>query len=330
MTVRGTNLQGAQLVRMIPPDGVAIGPPTANAAGTELTAAVNVSSTAAAGSRVVVVGTPAGESSTVGEAANTVQIVNTIAGSVTPVVSPSLGVVLESGVPPAGQPVGPVVAPARGVVLQDPNPPPPAQDTARSLLVGVAVGPYSSGIQVPPLTPNSTATLVVSGSGLADVTSVAIEPANGIAVGAIVPAPDGSQVSVPLTLTGADTGLRGVRVFRGTERVPFIPPGANTFRIGAGVPSIDSITPILGNRGQTITMIIRGQNFQGVTAVTASPGTGLSIDNAPTANAAGTEVTVRIGIAADAPEGSHLIRVITPGGVSTAFDPAANTFTVFP
>lgn len=330
MTIRGVNLQGAQSVRMIPPEGVSIAAPVVDASGAQLTATINVSSAAAAGSRIVVVATPAGESSSASDAANTVQIVTAIAGSVTPVVSPILGVVLETTAPPPALSIGPVVAPALGVVLEDPNPPPPPQDTVRSLIVGVAVGPFASSVQAPPLTPTSTGTLVISGNSLSDVTAVQVVPSTGITVGAFTIAPDGSQVSVPLTLSGAAVGQYGVRVLRGTELVPFIPPGANTFRVGVGVPSINSITPIFANRGETFTMTIRGQNFQGVTAVTATPGTGLFIDNVPTANAAGTEVTVRIGIASDAPEGGRLIHVITPGGVSTAFDPAANTFTVFP
>ncbi|MBI5908635.1 MAG: RHS repeat protein [Betaproteobacteria bacterium] len=327
MTVRGVNLQGAQLVRLIPPDGVSITAPVVNAAGTELTATVNVSAAAAAGSRIVIITTPAGESSSSGNAANTVQLVTTI--SVTSIVSPDLGVVLETTAPPPALSIGPVVAPALGVLLQESNPPPP-QEMVRALQVGVALGPFASGVQAPPLTPDSAGTLVISGSALADVTSVVIEPATGITTGAITAAPDGSRISVPLTLSGAQAGLRGVRVFRGGGLVPFIPADASTFRIGAGAPSIESITPIFANRGETLTLTIRGQNFQGVTAVTASPATGLFIDNTPAVNAAGTEVTVRIGIASDAPQGARLIYVITPGGVSIAFDPAANTFTVFP
>jgi hypothetical protein len=75
-------------------------------------------------------------------------------------------------------------------------------------------------------------------------------------------------------------------------------------------------------------MVLRGQNFQGVTAVTATPGTGIHIDTAPAANAAGTEVSVRVSIAAGAPAGSHVFRVHTPGGATTDQAVPANTFTV--
>jgi len=330
LTISGRNLQNAQSVRIDPPAGITVSPPTVNAQGTQATFTVSAAAGSATGARVVILTTPAGESPSAPSSANTLTLATAIVGSVTPVVSPIVGVVLQDGSPPPAEPIGPVVSPALGVVLQDPNPPPPPQDTVRALQVGIAVGPFASNIQVPPLTPNSTGTLVISGTSLADVSAVQVVPSTGITVGALTIAPDGSQISTPLTLSGAAVGLYGVRVLRGSELVPFIPPGNNTFRVGVAVPEIESITPIFADRGETITMTIRGQNFQGVTAVTATPGTGLFIDNAPTANAAGTEVTVRIGIASDAPEGGRLIHVITPAGTSTAFDPAANTFTVFP
>ena len=330
MTLRGQNFQGAQLVRLIPPEGVSIAAPVVDGTGTQITATVNASAAAAAGPRIVVVATAAGESASAGDAANTVQLATTIAGSVTPVVSPNLGVVFGSAAPPPTQSIGPVLAPALGVLLQDPSPPPPPLETVRAMIVGVAVGPFASGVQASALTPTSSGTLVISGVGLGDVTAVQIEPAANIAVGTLTAAPDGTQVSAPISLSGAAAGLRGVRVLRGTERVDFVPAGTNTFRIGVGVPGIDSITPILESRGNTFTMTIRGQNFQGVTAVTATPETGLFIDNVPSANAAGTEITVRIAIASDAALGARVIRVFTPGGATTEAAVPANTFTVQP
>ena len=330
LTIQGRNLQNATSVRIDPPTGITVSPPTVNAQGTQVTFTISAAAGSATGPRAVILAVPAGESPSVLSAANTLTLVTSIVGNVTPVVSPIVGVVLQDGSTPPPSSIGPIVSPALGVVLQDPNPPPPPQDMVYALNLGVAVGPFASGIQVPSLTPNSAGTLVISGVGLSDVTAVQVLPSTGVTVGALTIAPNGSQVSAPLTLSGAAVGLYGVRLLRGTELVPFIPPGNNTLRVGVAVPAIESITPIFASRGETITMTIRGHDFQGLTAVTATPSTGLFIDNTPTVNANGTEVTVRIGIASDAPEGGRLINVITPAGVSTAFDPAANTFTVFP
>jgi YD repeat-containing protein len=328
LMITGRNFQNASQVRVDPPTGVTVSPPSVNAAGTQASFTIGAAAGTATGPRAVILATPAGESPAALTAANTLTLVNTIEGAVTPVASVGLGVVFESDAPPVQQLVGPFDAPALGVVLEDPTPPPPPQETTHGGAIGVAVGPFISGVQAPPLTPSSSGTLVISGTGLADVTSVQIEPSTGITVGALTIAPEGTQVSAPLTLSGAEAGLRGLRVLRGSEAVPFVAPAVNTFRIGVGTPGIDSITPILESRGQTFTMVLRGQNFEGVSAVTATPGTGIHVDNAPSANAAGTEVTVRITIAADAPTGSHVFRVHTPGGATTDQAVPANTFTV--
>jgi hypothetical protein len=328
LTIVGRNLQNATGVRFDPPAGITVSNLAVNGSGTQATLTISAAAGSATGPRRVILATPAGESSSAPLASNTINVVNTIVGNVTPVASTALGVVLEAPPqPPVPVPVGPFVAPVLGVLVETAAPP-AAEDTLRANLLGVAIGPYASGVQVPPLTPTSTGTLVISGVGLADVSAVQIEPTTGIAVGPLTLAPDGTQVAAPLTLTSAAPGLRGVRVLRGSAQVPFIPAGNSTFRIGIGVPSIDSITPILNSRGQTFALLIRGQNFQDALAVRAEPAAGLVIENVVTPNAAGTELTVRISIAADAPLGARVIRVVTPGGASSEVAAPANTFTV--
>jgi hypothetical protein len=258
---------------------------------------------------------------------NTLTLVNTIQYSVTPVNALPLGIVLESNAPPATLATGPFVAPNLGVVLEA-APPAPVQEAVRATIVGVAVGPFATGVQAPPLIPTSTGTLVISGVALNDVTAVQIVPATGVTVGSLVIAPEGTQISAPLTLSAAPAGLRGVRVLRGTSRVEFIPAGFNTFRIGVGVPDIDSLTPILESRNRTFNLVIRGQNFQDASAIRAEPPAGLTFDSAPAVNGAGTEITVRVTIAPDAPLGARVIRVFTPGGGSNDAAEPANTFTV--
>lgn len=329
-TVRGINLQNAQLMRADPDDGISIAAPVVNAAGTELIAAISVAASAVTGSRVLVVASSAGESALTASPANTIQLVTTTAGNVSPVVAPNVGVILESTTTPSAL-VGPIVAPALGVVLEDPNPPPNVQEIARAMLVGVAIGPYATDVQATPLAPNTSGTLTIFGNALNDVTNLSVVPSSNVTLGALQVAPDGSQASATITVQSAAVpGVRRVQVTRGADKVPFIPTGSDTFTIGVGTPNIDSITPILGSRGQTVAMIIRGQNFQHLTAVTAAPATGLSIDSAPVVNATGTEITLRIGIAADAPLGGRVIRVYTAGGATTADAVPANTFTVQP
>jgi YD repeat-containing protein len=327
LTVSGRNFQNATLLRIEPPGGITVSPPAVNGLGTEVSVTIGAAAGSVLGARAVILATPAGESSSTLTAANTLSIVSSIEGSVSPVAALPVGVLVESIAPPSTNTIGPVAAPAMTVVLEE-APPPPPEEIARGADVGVAVGPYANGVQVPPLIPNSSGTLVISGVLLNDVTAVLIDPPGNISLGTLSVASDGAQVSAPLTLSGAAAGLRGVRVMRGSELVPFVPHGINTFRVGVGTPSIDSITPILESRGQTFTMTLRGQNFQGVSAVTATPGTGIRIDTVSTVNGAGTEISVRISIDADAPTGSHVFRVHTPGGATTEEAMPANTFTV--
>jgi len=333
LTIRGRNFQNASAVGVSPPSGITINnPPTVDPAGTQITVTLSAAAAAATGPRAVTVTTPAGTSSDVLTAQNTITVTAAVGAVVTPVASPVLGVILQDGTPPPPRLFGPFSAPALGVVLQDPNPPAAPTTFASAPDVGVAVGPIATGVSTPPLSPGVSGTLTISGFALNDVTSVSVAPESNMTVGTPVAAPDGSQVSVPIAvLAGASAGLRAVTVLRGTTRVEFAPFRSNTFSIGTGVPpNIDSITPILNSRGQTFTMTIRGQNFQGVTAVTATPSTGMAIDTMPVASPDGTVVTVQINIALDAPLEAKVIQVITPSGATRSDAVPANTFTVEP
>jgi YD repeat-containing protein len=331
LTIRGSNFQNASAIGVVPPDGISVNnPPTLDVTGAQLTVSISAAATAATGPRAVTVTTPAGTSPSALSAANTLQISSNVGATVSPVSAFPLGVVLQSNTPPPPMVFGPFSSPSVGVVLQDPNPPAAPQTLSTATNVGVAVGAVATGVAVPPLVAGSSATLTVSGFALNDVTALSIVPSTGVTLGALSVSPDGSQVSIPLTVqAGAAAGLRGVSLLRGTTPVQFMPPGANTFSIGVGVPNMASISPILASRGQVITMTVRGQNFQGAT-VSATPGTGLSIDAAPVVSADGTTITLQIAIDANAPLGANVIRVTTPGGTTTDVAGPANTFTVQP
>jgi len=327
LTVFGRNFQNASQVRVDPPGGVTISPPTVNASGTQASVTVSAAAGSATGPRTVIVTTPPGESATTQSPANTLTLVNTIQANYAPISAPVVGVVLQSAATVSTS-FGPFISPLVGLVLQsEAQPPATIQRSTFGTALGVVTGSYASSVQATPLTPTSSGTLTISGAGLADATAVLISPPDGITVGALTIAPDGTQISAPITLAAAAAGPRTVVVQRGTERVSFVPAGGDVFRVAPGVPNIDSISPILNSRGQTFTMIIRGQNLQNA-RVTATPGTGLFIDSAPSVNGAGTEITLRVGIAADAPLGSHVFRVFTPGGATTDEAVPANTFTV--
>lgn len=331
LSVRGRNFQNASQVRIVPPDGMTVSvPPVVNAAGTEIGVNLSAAANAATGARAVVVVTPAGESSATRSPQNTITLASALGPPVTPVISPALGVVLESGVPPTIA-VGPVISPALGVVLESGAPPPTRLIEVTATRLGVAVGAVATGIDPTGFAPNTSGTLIISGFALNGVTGVAANPGTGVTLGAPTVGLDGSQVTVPITIAaGAPATVREVRLTTAAGTVPFADPAASRFRIGVGVPQLDSITPILGSRGQTLELLIRGSNLTGALAVTATPATGIVFSSTRTPNAAGTQLTVGMAIAADAPLGPRVIQVHVPGAASSATASPANTFEVIP
>ena len=330
LTVRGQNLQNASGVSIVPPDAVSINnPPAVSTDGTLLTVNISAAAAAATGPRAIVVTTPGGPSSAALTPQNTLILTGNAGTNVTPIASPALGVVLESNAPAPTIDVGPIVAPAVGVVLQDPNPPAPLAQSLFATNVGVAVGPVATGIAPTGFAPNTSGTLTIRGFALNGTTAVTVNPSTGVTVGALSIATDGSQVSVPLTIaTGAPATIREVRLQSAGGRVAFVDPAASRFTIGVGVPLFDSITPIVVAQGTTFTMTIRGSNFAGATAVTATPPDGIAISNTFSVNATGTQLDVQMSIAVDAPVGSRVIQVLVPGAASSAVAAPASTLNV--
>ncbi len=65
-----------------------------------------------------------------------------------------------------------------------------------------------------------------------------------------------------------------------------------------------------------------------MSAVTATPATGLTFSANPTANADGTEVAVALTVAPTAPGGPRTIQVVASAGTTTDAASPANTLTV--
>jgi YD repeat-containing protein len=330
LTIRGRNLQNTSIVKTAPSDGVTVNnPPAVSADGTSLTVAISAAASAAPGPRAVVAVTPAGESSSVPTAQNTLTLTTAAGTSVNPVISPALGVVLQSDAPPATIAITPVASPALGVVLGDPNPPPPPSQTQYAPSVGVVIGPVALGIDPVGFAPSTTSTLTVRGVALGGTTGVSVVPSTGVTIGAFAVSPDGGVVTAPITIAAdAAATIREVRLQGASGRIPFADPAASRFTIGPGVPQFDSITPIIAVQGTTFTMTIRGSNFAGATAVTATPPDGIAISSTFTVNSTGTQIDVGMSLAPNAPVGSRVIQVLVPGAASSATASPANTLNV--
>jgi YD repeat-containing protein len=330
LSISGRNLQNASSVSIVPPDGVSINnPPSVAAGGSSLTVSISAAANAAAGPRAIVVTTPGGSSPSTASPQNTLTLSATAGTNVTPIVSPALGVLVQTNTPPSATPIGPIASAVLGVVVQGGTPPPPATQTLFSTAnVGVTLGSVATGIAPAGFSPGSSGTLTIQGFALNGVTSIAVAPSTGITLGALTVAPDGTQVSVPVTVAaGAPTVVHNVVLQAGSAVVPFADTAASRFSI-ANVPSFDSITPIVVSQGTTFTLTIRGSNFTGATAVTATPPDGIAISNTFTVNSAGTELDVPMSIAPNAPVGPRVIQVLVPGAASSATAAPANTLNI--
>lgn len=331
LTVRGSNLQGATAVRLVPADGVSIfNPPVVNAGGTGLTVNASVAAGAATGPRALVVTTAGGDSSSLPTAFNTVTVTSNPGSMVTPVISGLLGVTVGNGsVTPPSSDIGPIVSAVLGVTVGQPVVTNPPLFVAGPGL-GLVLGPVATGIEPDAFAPGSSGLLVVRGYALGSVSGVSSNPAAGITLGTPAIATDGSSITVPIDVAvDAAPIIREVVINGAGGRVPFSNAATNSFKIGPGVPRFDSISPILANQGDRITMTLRGANFTGATAVIATPPDGIRISTTPTIDSNGTLITVDIQIEANAPLGSRVIQVLVPGAASAEAASPMNTFTVF-
>jgi hypothetical protein len=331
-TVRGRNLQLLSAIRFEPPTGITVGNDiTVSADGGTANVSVTVQGSAVASSRVVVVETPAGASTTTRSVANTVTIARNVTSRYDGIVAPLVGVRVGTPPPPPPTTFDPVLSPLVGVRIPTT---PIAASASTGLLtraVGIALGPIATQLQQTPLVAGSAAgTVTITGVGLGAVTAVQVSPATGIAVGTPTIAAGGTQLVVPITVASdVAASPRQLRLSAGTGTVGFSQAASNVFFVSEAAPRIGSIEPLFGRQGEGITLLIRGANLQYATGVVVEPPDGIAVTWPAAVNPPGTEITVVLRVAPGAPLGARVIRVTTPGGgTTTAVAEPANTFTV--
>jgi len=334
LALNGSNFQSASAIRITPNTDVTIAnPPAISANGTLATVTITVAATAAAGSRMVSIVTPAGESSTVATVANSVTLTAT-PGSSYPMASPLVGLVKETTpTPPASTTITPIASPIVGVVLEtNAVPPTPNMNVYQpSPLVGVLYGSAAYTLSPEGMLAGDSGILTVTGIGLDAVTSAAVSLPTGVTLGALQASPDGTQLNIPITLSAdAAVGYRWLTLSRTGGLVNFQKPSANNFWVATALPALDSVTPNVAQQGTTqATFTIRGSNLHNATAVVAEPADGITF-GVPSVDATGTVLTVGMVIDAAAPTTARVIRVSSHGVMSSAVAVPANTLTVYP
>lgn len=333
LLIAGQNFQNAETVRLVPPDGVTVGlPPSVNTGGTEIRVTIAATAGAPPGPRAVVVGTPAGETTSAPSPANTLRVVEQLGPAVTPLASNPVRLLKQ--LPPVTEPnfpIGPVISPSVRVLAEQ-APPQPTQRTLGlySPTARVARGPVATAIAPRAVLTGTSATLTITGVGLDTVSAVAFSPATDITIiGVPVVAADGTSLTLEVSVaSSAALGARTVTLATAGGRIDFVDPAASGVVI-ATPPAIDSITPITARRGEVVNLLIRGSHLTSGARVTVEPPEGITADVSATANASG-ELTVRLQVAPDAELGARAVRVTTPGGTTSATASPQNTLTIFP
>ncbi|HKQ31474.1 MAG TPA: hypothetical protein VJS66_09330, partial [Burkholderiales bacterium] len=219
-----------------------------------------------------------------------------------------------------------------GVVLEQ-APTPPSSTNITPLVssnVGVVVGNHIAAINPNTLTVGTgPVSLVITGAGLQDVTSVQFNPSDGLSLGAFSANPDGQSLVIPVTVAAnAPTTQREVVVLAGTVRYPAISPTAGRVKVVLPPPEVHSLDPMFATPGTSgLVLTVRGRYLSDLQSVTVSPADGVSV-GAASVNADGTVVTVGLEISASTIPGQRVITVTTLGGTSSAVASSANTFAI--
>jgi hypothetical protein len=317
LQVNGRNLQQASEIAFIPPDDISVGnPPTVSSYGTLASVTASISSAAAAGYRTVAITAPGGSTTSAPSAANAFEVRsstpppgNTYA-AYTPIVSPSVGVAVQTPVSSTTQTATykPVTAAA----------------------VGVAVGPVISAITPPRGAIGTTGLAVrVNGTGLAAATGMTFNPSTGITVqdGTFRASADGGYAEAVIDIAqNAPVTTRTVLLGGAAARPAG--PGANLFTVTLPMPEILSIQPISKQTGSTFTLTVFGRNLNSASTIDFTPPDGVTVANPPSVSTDGTLATATVILAPNAPVGARVVTITTPGGTTSATPTPANTFTI--
>lgn len=308
LKVRGANLHGAK-VAVLPAIDLGIdSQPIVNESGTELLVRVQVFPFAASGARVVQITTPSGQSSATPSSFNQFTVVSEIQNDITPIIAPTVGVMVGAGAGGGGmQTITPVAAPSVGVVTG-----------AAAISVSPNVGVVGTSVN-----------LIISGVGLQVVQSVDVVSPDGLTTSAFTVNAQGTVLTLPIAIDAAAPKTRRKIVLRtATGTLPFAQESGATFLVAAQAPEVDSATPQVLQAGTNAALTLRGRNFRDVLGVRFEPADGVAALQNLVANAEGTVLTVPVSVAANASTGPRTLVVLTAGGESSSVSLSGNTVQV--
>lgn len=330
LTVRGRYLDNVVDVRFVPAAGITvIRPFTASDGGNTLAFAVQVDAAATAGPRKLIVTTAAGESAAEASPANTVVLAAQTGPAYPAIMSPAVGVRVGAGQSQTYD--GALIAPTVGVmVIEAPLPPQPVDLMPTANTVGLLVGSVARGKSADGWLQGVSDTLRIHGVDLGQVTSVEAVPGAGILFGTVSANASGTELDVPVSVAqDAALGSRRLRLRTSSGEVVWQSGALASFGIGR-VPAMDSVSPIVLNTGETVTLTVRGRDLAGVTGAIFTPADGFTQVGAPvwSQDATGEQLKVTVHIATGATTGQRVLQLKVPGGATSATPSVANTLTV--
>lgn len=196
-------------------------------------------------------------------------------------------------------------------------------------VVGIGVGSVLTGLSPSGWMAGATQRVGISGVAIPAGAQVTVVPETGISVSAAQVAADGRLAEVDVRLAeNAAAGPRRLVVRDASgSLLTFAEASQAAVYVGAGLPQIDSITPIVMLRDSTTSVTVRGRNLQNV-RLELSPADGLVLDAMPVISADGTELTTSVHVAANAELGDRVLRASNAVGMSSPIASSANTLRV--
>jgi len=233
--------------------------------------------------------------------------------------------------------IGPTLTVPVGVQVGTPVVPPQPHTQVAPLLghpVGIVVGAVFTGLS-PDRAAIGTQNQVVRvlGTGLGAVTDLSFYPVTGITVhaGSLNVAADGTYAEVTIDVApDAPITPRIAVVKDSVGRIVPASPSANRFLVTHPEPQLWSLIPNVAVVGSTITLQVNGRNLFGASAVSFTPGDGITAGSDLSVSADGTLATISLSIDAVAATGTRAVSITTPGGITSTLISLGNSFKLTP
>ena len=330
LNLMGSNFQNASAARFSPGAGMSVSAPfNISSDGTRMSLTMAAAASTSSGAQTLTVTTPGGNSSSTMSPSTTVTVGSSAGATYGPIASHLVGVMVGTA-PVNHESVGPVHTRLVTVVNPAPLVTKHANQTVISNTVGALNGPGASGISPAGIQKGAASSITVTGVGLNKVTSLTIAPATNVTVSSLTPNANGLSLTATLSVSAAAPSTPiTVNLAGSSGKIPFTSRAASEIQVGA-MPVISSISPIVATPGALYSMTIRGTNLTDVTAVVASPPSGLEFSDSVvySTDANGPLLTVQFHVDSGASTGNRTIQLIVPGGSTSATATAANTLSI--